>query len=288
MMTERSLSNERFGFTIFLSACIHIMLVMGIGFSYLEKTSTAAAIEVTLAQYRSDTVPDQADFIAQDNQTGSGALDQAAAPSTPFVAIYHDDLIQEVTPVPQAPAPGERSSAAELTVLTSRAAEENVQSQDDGAPSNEADSIPETPEDISLAIASLQAQLDMQQQAYARRPRRHTISSSSTQQRHDALYLDAWRRRIEAVGNQNYPEQAQQEGIFGSLRMMVALRANGTVQEIRILQSSGERILDEAAVEIVRLSSPFDPFPEEIRADVDILEIIRTWRFHQGNSFTSD
>ena len=288
MMTERSLSNERFGFTIFLSACIHIMLIMGIGFSYLEKTSTAAAIEVTLAQYRSDTVPEQADFIAQDNQAGSGVLDEAAAPSTPFVAVYHDEVIQEVAPVPQAPAPGERSSATELTVLTSRAGEEVNQSQEDGAPTDEPDSIPDTPEDLSLAIASLQAQLDMQQQAYARRPRRHTISSASTQQRHDALYLDAWRRRIEAVGNQHYPEQARRESIFGSLRMMVALRANGTVQEIRILQSSGERILDEAAVEIVRLSSPFDPFPEEIRADVDILEIIRTWRFHQGNSFTSD
>ena len=288
MMTERSLSNERFGFTIFLSACIHIMLIVGIGFSYLEKHSSAAAIEVTLAQYRSDTVPDRADFIAQDNQVGSGALDQAAAPSTPFVAIYHDEVIEEVTPLLQAPAPGESSSTAELTVLSSRAGEEAIQRPDDGAPTNESDSIPDTPEDISLAIASLQAQLDLQQQAYARRPRRHTISSASTQQRHDALYLDAWRRRIEMVGNQHYPEQARQQGIFGSLRMMVALRANGTVEEIRILQSSGERILDEAAVEIVRLSSPFDPFPEEIRADVDILEIIRTWRFHQGNSFTSD
>lgn len=289
MTKERSLSNERFGFTIFLSACIHIMLIVGVGFGYLEKTNTAAAIEVTLAQYRSDTAPEQADFIAQENQSGSGVLDEAAAPSTPFVAVYHDEVIQEVTPIPQAPAPSEQSSTAELTMLTAREADETTPPREEEIAETDNPPSPQnTPEDLSLAIASLQAQLDMQQQAYAKRPRRYTISSASTQQRHDALYLDAWRKRIEAVGNRNYPEQARRDGVFGSLRMMVAIRANGTVQEIRILQSSGERILDEAAVEIVRLASPFDPFPEEIRADVDILEIIRTWRFHQGNSFTSD
>ena len=89
------------------------------------------------------------------------------------------------------------------------------------------------------------------------------------------------------MGNLNYPQQAREQQIYGSLRMLVALRPTGTVQEIRILQSSGQRVLDEAAIEIVRLAAPFEPFPEELRGSVDILEIIRTWRFHQGNSFTS-
>ncbi|MBJ56338.1 MAG: hypothetical protein CMQ46_13870 [Gammaproteobacteria bacterium] len=138
-----------------------------------------------------------------------------------------------------------------------------------------------------MAIASLQAQLDHQQQAYANRPRRYTISSASTQQRHDALYLDNWRKRIELVGNQHYPEAARQNDIYGSLRMMVALRPNGSVAEIRILQGSGHQLLDMAAVEIVQLAAPFDPFPEELRGEVDILEIIRTWRFRPGNAFSS-
>jgi len=144
-----------------------------------------------------------------------------------------------------------------------------------------------SPEEIALAIASLQAQLDLQQQAYARRPRRYTISSASTQQRHDALYLDNWRKRIEVVGNQHYPQEAQDNEIFGSLRMMVALRPDGSVVEIRILQGSGHPVLDLAAVDIVQLAAPFDPFPEELRGEVDILEIIRTWRFRPGNAFSS-
>lgn len=290
MSKDTDLSKERFGFTIFLSACLHIMLIAGVGFSYLEESNSAPAIEITLAQYRSDIAPDEADFIAQENQTGSGSLDTAAAPSTPFETAFHDEVIQRVDPIPQAPAPNQQVQPSDLSLLTSSAAELSVaqQLEEDAPDTDNPLSEQATAEELSLAIASLQAQLDLQQQEYAKRPRKYTISSASTQKRHDALYLDSWRRRIEAVGNLNYPEQARAQEIFGSLRMLVALRPNGSVQEIRILQSSGQRVLDEAAVQIVSLAAPFDPFPSEMREDVDILEIIRTWRFHRGNSFSSE
>lgn len=290
MTKDNDLSNERFGFTIFLSACLHIMLIVGVGFSYLEETNSAPAIEITLAQYHSEVAPDDADYIAQDHQSGSGVLETAATPSTPFESAFHAEVIQEVTPTPQAPAPSQQTDPTDLAMLTATEAERRLQQQlDEEAPETDSPVAEQTtPQDFSLAIASLQAQLDIQQQAYAKRPRKYTISSASTQKRQDALYLDSWRKRIEAVGNLNYPEQARDQQIYGSLRMLVALRPNGSVQEIRILQSSGQRVLDEAAIDIVRLASPFDPFPAEMRQDVDILEIIRTWRFHQGNSFTSD
>lgn len=289
MTQETDLSKERFGFTIFLSACLHVMLIAGVGFSYLEKSNSAPPVEITLAQYRSAIAPENADYIAQENQSGSGTLENAAAPSTPFEADFHDELIQQVDPLMQAPAPNRQTEPDDLAILSARQSERSIEQQlEEESPETENPlSEQATPEDLSLAIASMQAQLDLQQQAYAKRPRKYTISSASTQKRHDALYLDSWRRRIEAVGNLNYPDQAREQQIFGSLRMLVALRPNGSVQEIRILQGSGQRVLDEAAINIVRLAAPFDAFPEDMRADVDILEIIRTWRFHQGNSFTS-
>ncbi len=290
MTNDPEIAKERFGFTIFMSACIHIMLIMGVGFTFLDETSSAPAIEITLAQYRSDQAPEEADFIAQENQTGSGVLETAAAPASPFQSEFHDDVIQQVLPVPQAPMPNQQERETDLAVLTARVSDEqiNQQLEENAVESDNPLSELSTPEELSLAIASLQAQLDLQQQAYAKRPRRYTISSASTQKRADALYLDTWRKRIETVGNLNYPTQARQQEIYGSLRMMVALRPNGSVQEIRILQSSGHRVLDEAAVNIVQLSAPFEAFPAELRGEVDILEIIRTWRFHQGNSFTSN
>lgn len=286
---DDELSKERFGFTVFLSACVHAILILGVGFTYLEELNSEPALEITMAQYRSELEPEQADFLAQENQIGSGNLDERAAPSTPFESDFNDDVIQEVVPVPSSPQIVNEVNQQDLAVVSSVASNDQARQLLDELEPEEEQPLTEeeSPDDLSMAIASLQAQLDRQRQAYAKRPRRYTISSASTQKSHDALYLDNWRRRIEAVGNINYPDEARRDQIYGSLRMLVALLPDGQVDEIRVLQSSGHSILDDAAIEIVHLAAPFDPFPEALRAEADILEIIRTWRFHEGNALTS-
>ncbi len=287
--TDEDLSRERFGFTVFLSACVHAIIILGVGFTYLEELNSEPALEITMAQYRSEFAPDDADFLAQENQIGSGTLDSKAAPSTPFESEFNDDLIQEVVPVPQSREIVNEIEVQDTAVISSFQNEQQVQQQLDELEVEEEKPMSDqaTPNELTLAIASLQAQLDLQRQAYARRPRKYTISSASTKKSHDALYLDSWRRRIEAVGNINYPAEARQQQLYGSLRLLVALLPNGDVSEIQILQSSGHSILDQAALEIVNMAAPFDPFPEAMRAEADILEIIRTWRFHEGNALTS-
>lgn len=287
--SDEDLSRERFGFTVFLSACVHAIIILGVGFSYLEELNSEPALEITMAQYRSDFAPDDADFLAQENQIGSGTLDSAAAPSTPFKSDFNDDVIQEVVPIPQAPEIVNEVSVQDAAIISSIQSEQQVQQQLDEIELEEEKLLSEesTPDDLRSAIASLQAQLDLKQQEYAKRPRRYTISSASTKKSHDALYLDNWRRRIESVGNVNYPLEARQQQLYGSLRMLVALLPDGGVSEIQILQSSGHSILDQAAIQIVNMAAPFEPFPEEMRAEADILEIIRTWRFHEGNALTS-
>ena len=289
--SDEELSRERFGFTVFLSACVHAIIILGVGFTYLEELNSEPALEITMAQYRSEFAPDEADFFAQENQIGSGALDSAAAPSTPFKSDFNADVIQEVVSVPQAQAQEivNEIEVQDIAVISSFQNEQKVQQQLDELEPEEDTLLSDqsTPDDLSLAIASLQAQLDLQRQVYAKRPRKYTISSASTKKSHDALYLDSWRRRIEVVGNINYPNEARIQRLYGNLRMLVALFPNGEVSEIQILQSSGHSVLDQAAVQIVNMAAPFDPFPEAMRAEADILEIIRTWRFHEGNALTS-
>ncbi|GAB5498462.1 MAG: energy transducer TonB [Pseudohongiellaceae bacterium] len=287
--TDDELSNERFGFTVFLSACAHGILILGIGFSYLGESASEPVLEVTMAQYRSDVAPDDADFLAQDNQLGSGTLSEPAAPSTPFQSDFNADQINEVVPIPQAPRVDNQIEIQDTAVVSTFADGREVRQQLEEVEPEQQQPIDETAsaDDISLAIASLQAQLDRRRQEYASRPRRYTITSASTRRSYDAAYLDNWRRRIEAVGNLNYPDEARRNRVYGSLRMMVAIRPSGEVENIRILESSGHNLLDQAAVEIVSLAAPFEPFPEELRAEADILEIIRTWRFHEGDGLTS-
>ena len=286
---DGELSKERFRFMIFLSACAHALLVLGVGFTYLTDANNEATIEVTLAQYRSQIQPDDADFIAQENQTGSGSQHEATVPSSPFLSDLNDADINEVRPAPEAQVLNETPEQPKLTTLTSINAEQVIAQQRNAPEQEEKQALSEqsSSEEISLAIASLQAQLDLQQQAFARQPRKYTLSSASARKSHEASYLDSWRRRVEAVGNINYPVQARQQQVYGNVRMLIALNASGQISETRIIQSSGESLLDQAAVDIVNLAAPFEPFPEELKAEADILEIVRTFRFHEGNTLSS-
>ena len=286
---DEELSRERFGFIVFLSACVHAIIILGVGFTYFEELNSEPALEVTMAQYRSEIAPEDADFLAQENQIGSGVLDQAAAPSTPFESDFNADNINEVLPVPKAPNIVNELQQQDTAVITALQGDDGIAQQRELLePEDEqpvADEV--APDELSLAIASLQAQLDLKRQTYTRRPRKYTISSASTKKSHDALYLDNWRRRIEAVGNINYPDEARRMQMYGNVRMLVALQPTGRINEVRILQSSGHTVLDQAALNIVNLAAPFEPFPDELRTEADILEIIRTFRFHEGNSLTS-
>ncbi len=286
---DGELSRERFRFMIFLSACAHALLVLGVGFTYLTDANDESSIEVTLAQYRSPIQPDDADFIAQENQTGSGSQDEITVPSSPFMSDLNDADINEVRPAPEAQVLNETPEQPNLTALSSINAEQAVAQQRDMPEQEEKQALSEqsSSEDISLAIASLQAQLDLQQQAFARQPRKYTVSSASARTSHEASYLDSWRRRVEAVGNINYPIKARQQQVYGNVRMLISLNASGQISETRIIQSSGESLLDQAAVDIVNLAAPFEPFPEELKAEADILEIVRTFRFHEGNTLSS-
>lgn len=139
---------------------------------------------------------------------------------------------------------------------------------------------------LDSMIAELKRKIGDHNQELRIRPRRDTITAVSAHSK-QALYLKKWRERVEEVGNLHYPGEARKNKVFGSLRILVAIRVDGHVDEFRILESSGSQILDEASKKIVELAAPFEPLPEEISFDTDILEIVRTWRFHEGISLKS-
>lgn len=136
----------------------------------------------------------------------------------------------------------------------------------------------------SFKIASLSAEIRRKLEAKAKRPRRKFISASTKEFKY-AAYMEAWRSKVERVGNLNYPDAARKQKLSGSLILDVALNADGSVNEITIRRSSGSKILDDAAIRIVELSSPFAPFPDQIRKETDILHITRTWQFLNDNRF---
>lgn len=112
-------------------------------------------------------------------------------------------------------------------------------------------------------------------------PRVRRVDASLPQTSEDAYYLAAWRREVERVGNLNYPEAARARKLYGSLRLLVAIAADGSLRDVRVLESSGHAVLDAAALNIVRLAAPYAPLPPAMRRDADVLEIVRTWQFQK-------
>ncbi|MGQ9659508.1 MAG: energy transducer TonB [Thermochromatium sp.] len=116
----------------------------------------------------------------------------------------------------------------------------------------------------------------------SRRARRTAISASTREFRY-ASYLAAWAQKVERIGNLNYPQAARDQRLYGSLVLHVAVRADGSVESIRVVRSSGFDLLDQAAIQIVELAAPFSPFPPDIAAETDVLDIVRTWQFMRGD-----
>ncbi|MGH8596348.1 MAG: energy transducer TonB, partial [Gammaproteobacteria bacterium] len=136
----------------------------------------------------------------------------------------------------------------------------------------------------SFALASLHAEVQQKLEVKATRPRMKFVSAS-TQEYAYAAYMEAWRVKVERIGNLNYPDEARKRKLSGSLLLDVALMPDGSVLEIIVRRSSGHRVLDDAAVRIVELAGPYAQFPPEILRQVDILHITRTWKFLSSEEF---
>ncbi|WP_300428193.1 energy transducer TonB [Thalassolituus sp.] len=283
-------SNDRLMFALFVALMAHAMVVLGISFSAEQPPAFSSTLDVTLAGYRSDKAPEKADFLAQENQQGSGTLEEARMMTTDVEADFHaNDIRENVRKDQQASAPRQQDTEQRTIVTATRSPEQRAQTQS----SQEAQprDIPDGPEQSllqrSLEIASLHAKVDTLRQMYAKKPRVQRLTAASTMKSSDAYYVNSWRRSVEQIGDLNYPKEAENCYDNCRLRLLVAINPDGSLHELSVLESSGRRVLDEAAMRIVRLASPFAPFTDDMRRDMDRLEIIRTWQF-KGNRYLSE
>jgi len=275
---------DRFGFSLFLAIAVHALLIFGLGFKLHQDKQAAPTLEITLAQHQTDSEPENADFLAQQNQQGSGNKSDRNEITTDQQADIQDDHLKKTgAPLEQA----QEQSVISKTPAISTIADSLQKTADKLTPQEVEQSVrTPLPQAASLEIASLKAKLDQQQQEYSKLPRVLRITSASTKAADHAAYLRYWIDRIEMVGNDNYPEEARQKSLYGDLRLAVTILPNGSVDSVEVLLSSGQRVLDQAAIRTVRLASPFAPFPAEIK-QWDKLEIIRTWRFVPGNQLNT-
>lgn len=274
-------SGDRLGFTVFLAIVVHAMAIFGLTFSLPDPDSLAPTLEVTLANHQSEQAPDEAEFLAQHNQQASGTEESNRELTAEKVADFAAPDVRDINPAPQVKATAATEPQQQQVVTSITTAERQVSTADEEPRENEQEregEVEDTPL-VTPEIASLQAKLARQRQEYAQRPRIRRLTSVATRSSSDAAYLHQWTTRVEEVGNQNYPQEALRQRITGKLQMAVTLNPNGTIRQLELTEPSGISLLDEAAMQIVRMASPFDPFPAAMRKTTDQLVIIRTWSF---------
>ena len=263
---------------VLIASAVHMLIIFGVTFEALRPSPVQHQVEVTLLQTAGER-PQEAQHIAQADQTGSGSEAQRDIAAGQRAAIPQPATA--AAPAQFAP----RSGRARLNApaVTSPRGEERIVDRRGETASTE--DLPQTDRELARLneqLAQLEAALNPDQATQAPQPRVRRLEAVAARSAVDAAYLAEWRRRVETVGNQYYPQESLRYGIYGALRMLVTVRADGSLESVDLLESSGYAVLDEAALRIVRMSAPFPPFPAELRATADKLEIVRQWQFEQN------
>lgn len=269
-------ATDRIALTLFLALAFHAMVILGITFGTYDDSpleNIMPTLDLTVTNKRTPP-PDEADYLAQTSQDGGGNVAEKVQPT---MAV--PEQAPAVQPQQPAPAPTQVVTADKAAV---QVRQEETQVLETEKPDITASELIER----SMEMVNLSEKLNETMQAYAQRPKQVFVSAR-TQEFKYANYMSEWVKKVERVGNLNYPDAARREGISGKLMMDVTLNADGTVRNISVLRTSGHRVIDEAAVRIVNLAAPFPPFPPEISKDADILHITRTWEFSTSNRLQS-
>lgn len=290
-----------------VSLALHAIVIGGINFSLpdLKKLQdNLATLDVILVNAKTNSRPIKADALAQTNLDRGGNTEEKRRMKSPLPSAKKMAVDTSATP-----DASEKRMAAQVAQIEAdrverqqkvQQLEQRVQQtmtqlkstrQVEQTPTPTAAAKPQVEASDLLSksllqAAQLEAEIAKEQDDYQRRPKRKFIGARAAEYKF-AAYVEDWRQKVEKVGNLNYPEAAKTQKIYGKLKMTVSIRADGTIESLEINQSSGYKVLDDAAKRIVELAAPYAAFTPDMRKDTDILSITRTWTFTREESLAS-
>ena len=263
--------------TLFLAGIVHVAIILGVNFQMPEsQKETTRNLEIELVLTPTAKRPDKADYLAQENQVGGGKNVERATPQQ--VKIPASGNGRKLT---QQLEKHQVRKVDNKKLLTQTKASHSVTKI--VTDSQEIRSEQEKPK-LSAAmlarqVAVLGTQIELEKEKQAKRPRIVYINALNAHKYMAASYENAWKRKVERVGNLNYPDEARRKDLTGKLLMTVGVNTDGSIYSLKIRRSSGHKALDDAAKRIVRLAAPFAPLPKELREETDVLVITRSWNF---------
>lgn len=280
----------RMQYAVLVSLLVHAVVLFGVTFSSPDKhnlSNFAPPLEVVLVNSKTVARPRVADAQAQAHLDGGGNTNEERRAKSPLPVLKSTPAAQEVALADRRVEQLEHEAQRLMTQVQAKTSVEAVEAKP--RPQEKPLDTPSATDLLSRSreMVRLEAQIAQQVDAYQKRPKRRFIGAR-TQEFRFARYVEDWRMKIERLGTVNYPEAARDQRIFGNLLLTVSIKADGSLDNVEINRSSGEKILDAAAIRIVRLAAPFAPFPPDIQKDTDILSITRTWMFTRADQFMAE
>lgn len=278
---------DRLALMLFFALLLHAFIILGISFSPEGVNPVSRhTMDITLVHQASEEEQDDAKILAQANQDGGfdGEREQiSASPSIAPIQVPLPALEQQ----PQQQSNPARSEQ-EVKKIAVKKDSGTVLEKTAKKTVEQETPLPGAQELVSrsLAMASLSSEIGHIKNAQSNNPR-HRHITTKTKEFRDAAYFDSWEKKIERIGNLNYPEEARRRKLTGKLKLDVGLFSDGSIESITIITSSGNKLLDDAAIRIVKLAAPFSSFSQEMRSDTDVLVIGRVWEFGGAGNFSS-
>ncbi len=266
-------------YAIIIAMSLHLLIIFGISFTE-GKSPASVAREVATSLVENKKENKDANFIANGAQEGGGTVKERVRLETSNVSPLTSEEVQSTEDIinQQKQIKQRLSKKSYLTTTLSwRKSDEEDDNTDDSKHSD----LEEQQERVRKQIATLEAQLSQQEKDLSTQSNIKTIDTNSTTYGAISEFLENFRIHVERIANQNYPSQALAQDITGDVRLMVIIRNDGSVKAIRLLESSGFTVLDEAAKNSVRQSAPYGKFTKDMK-DLVELRIIRTWRYSEG------
>ena len=265
------------GFSLLTSLFAHILIILGIGFMALSSTPDhiqPIVLDFTLVD-TADTPPEHTNVLAQHNQRG-GRDASPTARTVPFqLSLKRPSL--DVQRYQRGFLPNSSRRQREVVMVNATPiTPTNMQAtlgQDPAAGNTAAPRREIQTPNIPL-VAEVGRLQDRSQELAG-----HTFISANTRESIYAAYMATWRDRVQRIGNLNYPSVVRQQRLIGSVVLEVVVGRSGNLLDIHIVKSSGRKTLDDTAIQLARLASPFAPLPAAIRRKTSALHITRTWRF---------
>jgi protein TonB len=276
---------DRLQITLFLAALFHGIVILGISFGAPAFVDNKAlpTLEVLLVGNNlpeSGQNPD-ANYLANRTQQGAGNTTEdrrAESPQTSMVPFDNAGIPQGQALVSQ-DAGREQAASADVLATTGDSAQathssDTVQTQSSSQQTallmhaGPVSPIPSSDDDAAVVLKG--------------RNERELVVTPNTRESGVAVYLDAWKRKVERIGTLNYPNEARRRGLSGNPVLEVAINANGEMEDIVVRRTSGHPELDQAALAILKLATPFDAFPSELRKRHGSIRFAYEWQFLSG------